>query len=170
MEVKVILVSPNDEPIGEAEKMDAHRKGLLHRAVSVFIFNNNNEMLLQRRALDKYHSPGLWTNAACTHPYPNESAEAAGVRRVKEELGIEMNQLTPLFQFLYHEELEHEMWEHEYDHVYFGTTDEVPNPNPEEVAEYKYININDLLSWMEEHPEEFTVWFKKIAKRVVDSM
>ena len=107
----VILVDENDNPLGEMEKLEAHQKALLHRAVSVFIFNSNNKLLLQKRALSKYHSPGLWTNTACTHPFPNEQNEAATIRRLKEEMGITLNHVTEIFHFIYKEQLEYGLTE-----------------------------------------------------------
>ncbi len=170
MDIQVILVDANDQSIGEAEKMYAHQHALLHRAVSLFIFNDKMEMLIQRRALGKYHSPGLWTNAACTHPYPGETTHDAAIRRAREEMNLVIKTVTPLFQFLYKEELEHGLWEHEYDHVFYGITNVVPQPNEEEVADFKYVSMADLQEWVTREPEAFTVWFKKIVERVVVEM
>ncbi len=170
MPEKVILVDENDTPIGEMEKLEAHQKALLHRAVSVFIFNSHNQMLLQKRAECKYHSPGLWTNTACTHPYPNESNEAAVIRRLKEEMGISINEVNKVFHFIYKEQLENGLTEYEFDHVFTGFTDDVPTPEIGEVSDYEYVDINEVLEQVRMSPENYTVWFKKIIKRVADEV
>ena len=117
---EVILVNEQDEQTGTIEKMEAHRKALLHRAFSVFIFNGKGEMLLQQRAMGKYHSPGLWTNACCSHPRPGEEVETAAFRRLKEEMGIETS-LKKIFDFIYRTEFDNGLTEYEFDHVYIGT-------------------------------------------------
>lgn len=167
---KVILVDINDRAIGEMEKQEAHEKALLHRAVSVFIFNSNNQLLLQRRALSKYHSPGLWTNTACTHPRVGESDEDAAIRRLKEEMGIGATKLTKIFDFVYKEELEHGLTEHEFDHVFIGFSDILPTPEPEEVCEFKYVEIDSILEQIQKAPTDYTVWFKRIIEKVLNSI
>jgi len=164
-DVYVILVDEADNEIGTAEKMEAHRKSMLHRAISVFICNSKGEWLLQRRALDKYHSKGLWTNTCCSHPLPGESNIEAANRRLQEEMGMQC-QLKDLFNFTYIEELENGLTEHELDHVFFGVTDDSPAINHEEVSEWKYMSYNDLIADIKTNPESYTVWFKKIVERV----
>lgn len=161
----VILVDSDDKQIGVSEKMEAHRKALLHRAVSVFIINSKGEWLLQRRALSKYHSNGLWTNTCCSHPYPNESSIDAANRRLVEEMGMKC-QLKELFSFTYKEVLDNELTEYEFDHVFVGISDENPNINLDEVMEWKYINFIDLKNDIHHNPHNYTVWFKKIFERV----
>jgi len=154
----VILVSEKDEAVGKTEKMDAHKKGLLHRAFSVFIFNRKGEMLIQRRAFNKYHSGGLWTNACCSHPYPDEDVHVAALRRLNEELGFQ----TPLqkaFQFIYHAEFSNGLTEHEFDHVFAGTYDGPIHANAEEVCDYCYKDIQEIRDSLRSHPEKFTTWF-----------
>lgn len=167
---KVILVDENDTPQGEIEKLEAHQKALLHRAVSVFIFNSDNKLLLQKRALSKYHSPGLWTNTACTHPFPKESNEAAVIRRLKEEMGITIKNVTKIFHFIYKEQLENELTEYELDHVFVGFSDELPIPDPNEVSEFDYVDINEVLEQVKMSPQNYTVWFKKIIERIANEL
>lgn len=166
MEEKVILVDINDTPVGETEKIEAHKRALLHRAVSVFIFNTDKKMLLQKRALNKYHSPGLWTNTVCTHPYPGESNKDAVVRRLKQELGLAVKDVTKLFHFTYKEKLDNELTEYEFDHVFIGFSDDLPVPEPKEVMDFKYIGMPEVLEQVKKSPQEYTVWFKKIVERV----
>ena len=161
----VILVDEFDQPIGTMEKMEAHVKAALHRAISVFIFNSKGEWLLQRRAIEKYHSRGLWTNTSCTHPAPGETSLEAAHRRLHEEMGLK-TELCEVFSFKYIQELENNLTEHEYDHVFVGYSDELPVPNPDEVMDYKYISYQDLLQEVAESPEKFTAWFKMIYERV----
>ncbi len=161
----VILVGSYDNQIGVSEKMEAHRKALLHRAVSVFIINSKGEWLMQRRALSKYHSNGLWTNTCCSHPNPNESSIDAAHRRLLEEMGMSC-ELNELFSFTYKEVLDNELTEYEFDHVFIGITDEKPTINLDEVMEYKYIIFSDLQKDIELNPNNYTVWFKMIFERV----
>jgi len=161
----IILVDYNDTETGIMDKMEVHRKGFLHRAISVFIVNTNGEWLLHRRAIDKYHSSGLWTNASCSHPYPAETNLEAARRRLKEEMGMSCP-LNELFSFMYKEKLDNELTEHEYDHVFLGISDEKPEINTKEVMDWKYIAYNDLINDIEKNPLEFTVWFKKIVEKV----
>lgn len=161
---EVVLVDSNDQPIGNMEKLEAHQKGLLHRAFSVFIFNRNNELLLQQRALEKYHSGGLWTNTCCSHPLPSESLESAGAKRLVEEMGF-TTELARLFAFEYRVELDNQLIEHEYDHVLIGTYDGDVIPNPEEVMAFRWISMADLLTELKQHPDRFTSWFKIILNK-----
>ena len=159
MSEMVVLVDENDREIGTEEKMEAHEEGRLHRAFSIFIFNSKGEMLLQRRAFGKYHSGGLWTNACCSHPKPNESVERAAHRRLREELGFDCK-LTERFCFIYKARLDHGLIEHEFDHVLTGNHDGEIVPNGDEVSEILWITIDDLKSEMRRHPNDFTEWFK----------
>lgn len=165
-EEQVILVNENDTPIGTMPKMDAHRQGKLHRAFSVFIFNSAGHLLLQQRALDKYHSPGKWTNTCCSHPRPNEDTLDAAKRRIMEEMGMEC-ELRPMFTFTYHAELENGLIENEYDHVYFGKSDALPEPNPEEVANFAYILMSELSKQLLDRPDQFTAWLKICFEQVM---
>lgn len=165
MEEKVILVDQKDEEIGLMTKTEAHRQALLHRAISVFIFNSEGEWLLQRRAISKYHSAGLWTNTCCTHPLPNENNLAAANRRLQQEMGMQCA-LQELFSFTYKEALDHELTENEFDHVFVGTTDDKPNINPDEVMEWKYVSFCDLADDIVKEPGNYTVWFLKIVEQV----
>lgn len=167
MPEKVILVDENDLPLGEMEKLEAHKTAQLHRAVSVFIFNTKSQLLLQKRALNKYHSPGLWTNTACTHPCPGESNENAAMRRLNEEMGIKHEKLTKVFDFIYKEQLDNDLTEHEFDYVFVGVSDDLPIPEPTEVCDFKYVDTDRILKQVSIAPEMYTVWFKKIIKRVL---
>lgn len=157
----VILVDENDNPIGTMPKMEAHEKAMLHRAFSVFILNANDEVLLQQRANDKYHSAGLWTNTCCSHPHPGEDTLGAARRRLKEEMGMEAD-LQFVFKFMYKAPFDNLLTEHEIDHVFIGKTDELPVINPEEVASYKYMKPEDIKLDMEQNPQSYTVWFRII--------
>lgn len=158
-EEQVILVDECDIEMGFIGKMRAHREGLLHRAFSVFLFNDAGEMLLQKRALAKYHSPGLWTNTCCSHPRPGESTENAARRRLSEEMGLSCD-LTPLYSFVYKADVGGGLLEHEFDHVFTGIVNNIPTPNPDEVMEFRYIEIDQLLAEVSEMPTAFTPWFK----------
>src|ERR1700709_1109503 len=140
---EVILVNENDEETGTIEKMEAHKQALLHRAFSVFVFNTKGEMLLQQRALGKYHSAGLWTNTCCSHPRPGEDVTDAAVRRLYEEMGMKCT-LKEAFCFVYKAELDQNLTEHEYDHVFTGVSDDTPVPEPTEAGGWKYISADAL--------------------------
>lgn len=157
----VILVDENDNPVGTMPKMEAHEKAMLHRAFSVFILNANDEVLLQQRANDKYHSAGLWTNTCCSHPHPGEDTLGAARRRLKEEMGMEAD-LQFVFKFMYKAPFDNLLTEHEIDHVFIGKTDELPVINPEEVASYKYMKPEEIKLDMEQNPQSYTVWFRII--------
>ena len=157
----VILVDENDNPIGTMPKMEAHEKAMLHRAFSVFILNANDEVLLQQRANDKYHSAGLWTNTCCSHPLPGEDTLGAARRRLKEEMGMEAD-LQFVFKFMYKAPFDNLLTEHEIDHVFIGKTDQLPIINPEEVASYKYMKPEEIKLDMEQNPQSYTVWFRII--------
>ncbi|NYI51009.1 isopentenyl-diphosphate Delta-isomerase [Macellibacteroides fermentans] len=157
----VILVDENDNPIGTMPKMEAHEKAMLHRAFSVFILNANDEVLLQQRANDKYHSAGLWTNTCCSHPHPGEDTLGAARRRLKEEMGMEAD-LQFVFKFMYKAPFDNLLTEHEIDHVFIGKTNQLPVINPEEVASYKYMKPEEIKLDMEQNPQSYTVWFRII--------
>lgn len=161
MEEKVILVSKNDEPLGLMGKMEAHEKGLLHRAFSVFVFNQNGELLLQQRALDKYHSPGLWTNTCCSHQREGETNLQAGHRRLQEEMGFNC-ELKELFSFVYKAPFDNGLTEHELDHVMIGNYDKDPVINTEEVGSFKWMPLEEVKNDMLLNPGAYTAWFKII--------
>jgi len=159
----VVLVSPGDAALGVAPKLAVHREGLLHRAVSVVLFDDEGRVLLQRRADEKYHSGGLWSNTACGHPRPGESVEDAGRRRLLDELGIEGCELTRVDQFLYFADLGGGLVEHELDHVVVGHWNGEATPNPREVSETKWIGRDDLLAALGEEPGQFTAWLRNVV-------
>jgi isopentenyl-diphosphate delta-isomerase len=160
----VILVDEHDNDIGTMEKMEAHRTGALHRALSVLLFNSKGEFLLQRRAKSKYHSAGLWTNTCCSHPLPNETTLQAAKRRLREEMGID---LEPEFshKFIYQVALNDGLIEHECDHVFIGYFDGEPLLNPDEADAWKYLSMSDLQNDMRLHPHLYTHWFKLIVNQ-----
>ena len=160
-EEKVILVDVNDEPIGLMEKIEAHEHALLHRAFSVFILNENNEIMLQQRAAHKYHSPLLWTNTCCSHQRPGETNLQAGKRRLMEEMGF-VAELKELFHFIYKAPFDNGLTEHELDHVMIGYYNEEPEINRDEVENWKWMKIEDVNEDMNVNPNEYTVWFKII--------
>jgi len=160
---QVVLVDQHDREVGTMEKLEAHRQGKLHRAVSVFLFNGKGELMLQKRASTKYHSAGLWTNTCCSHPYPGEAAVEAARRRLQEEMGIEAD-LDFSHTFIYKTELEGGLIEHELDHVFVGTYEGEPVLDPEEADQWKYIPMSDLMSDILVHPEHYTFWVKLILK------
>jgi len=157
----VILVNENDEAIGQMPKLEAHEKAVLHRAFSVFILNDKGELMLQRRASHKYHSPLLWTNTCCSHQRVGESNVEAGNRRLQEEMGFSA-ELTDLFRFIYKAPFDNGLTEHELDHVLIGNYNGDPQPNPGEVADWKWMRPADVKADMKERPELYTVWFRII--------
>lgn len=166
MAENVILVDKNDKEIGTMPKMQAHLSGALHRAFSIFIFNKKGQLLLQQRALNKYHSGGKWTNTCCSHPRIGEQTKDAANRRLLEEMGMKC-ELTYGFNFLYKADVEDGLLEHEYDHVYFGFTDDKPVLNLDEVAAYKYIDLENLSKDLKNHPEQYTEWLKISLNQVL---
>jgi isopentenyl-diphosphate delta-isomerase len=156
----VILVDEVDTPLGTMEKIEAHQKALLHRAFSIFIFDTQGRMLLQRRADGKYHSPGLWTNACCSHPRPGEDTAAAASRRLREELGF-TTPLTRLFSFTYRSEYDNGLTEFEFDHVFIGHYDASAeiHPDPAEVSDYCYRSMGEIRAELQSEPGRFTTWF-----------
>ncbi|WP_316737312.1 isopentenyl-diphosphate Delta-isomerase [Pedobacter aquatilis] len=169
MQEQVILVDTNDNPIRQMEKMEAHEKGILHRAFSIFIFNSKNELLLQQRAKDKYHSSGLWTNTCCSHQRWGESNIDAANRRLKEEMGMECD-LRYGFNFIYKSELEDGLIEHELDHVFFGHSDVLPNINKSEVEDYHYLTLDELQNEINTKPEKYTAWLKICLDKVIEAV
>lgn len=162
---QVILVDRDDNSIGLMDKLEAHEKGLLHRAFSVLLFNDKEELLLQQRAFDKYHCGGLWTNTCCSHPRPEEEAEDAALRRLREEMGIECD-LKKSFDFIYKAEFDNGLTEHEFDHVFFGSFSGNPVINPDEVADWKYMPLDAIKKDIADHPDHYTPWFKIILDRI----
>ena len=158
-EEKVILVDKNDKEIGIGEKMKIHREGKLHRAFSIFVFNSRGELLLQKRAKSKYHSGGLWTNTCCSHPRSGESTERAAHRRLKEEMGFDC-ELKEIFSFTYKAKLDNDLFENEFDHVFIGNFDDNPLPNPKEVDEWKWVNLEELKRDIKENPTNYSYWLK----------
>lgn len=159
----VILVNEQDEPIGLMEKIEAHQKAILHRAFSVFVFNDRNELMLQQRAADKYHSPLLWTNTCCSHQRDGETNLQAGLRRLEEEMGFTCN-LEEVFSFIYQAPFDNGLTEHELDHVMIGYFNEEPTINLTEVASYKWMRLEAIQDDMISNPELYTEWFKIIFK------
>ena len=157
----VILVDENDNKVGLMPKMEAHEKALLHRAFSVFVFNDDNELMLQRRALNKYHSPGLWTNTCCSHQRDGETNIEAGVRRLQEEMGFSVP-LREAMSFIYKAPFDDGLTEHEYDYILLGEFNAVPDINPAEVAEWKWMKLEDVKEDMQTNPDIYTEWFKII--------
>jgi isopentenyl-diphosphate delta-isomerase len=164
-EENVILVNEEDEITGVLEKMEAHRKGLLHRAFSIFIFNSRGEMLLQQRALSKYHSGGLWSNTCCGHPLPGEPTLLAAQRRLKEEMGFD-TPLEKIFDLVYRATLNNDLTEHEFDHVFTGCCDAVVLLNNSEVKDFCFREIEDIKNSMRSSPQHYTAWFHLIFPKV----
>ena len=163
MEELVVLVDEHDNQVGLMPKMEAHEKAVLHRAFSVFVFNDQSELMMQQRAATKYHSPLLWTNTCCSHQRDGETSLAAGKRRLQEEMGFVCD-LTEVFQFVYKAPFDNGLTEHELDHVMIGTYNGEPNVNPEEVASHKWMSLEDVKNDMEDNPQQYTAWFKIIFK------
>jgi isopentenyl-diphosphate delta-isomerase len=166
---QVILVNELDMPIGVMEKMEAHRKALLHRAFSIFIFNAKGEMLLQQRAFNKYHSAGLWTNACCSHPRPDEDTQTAALRRLQEELGF-TTRLEKIFDFTYRSEFENGLTEFEFDHVFTGSYDQPVYPNREEVSDTCFKTLEEIRAGLQSHPGQYSSWFHLAFPLVVEKM
>jgi isopentenyl-diphosphate Delta-isomerase len=166
-EQEVVLVNERDEAIGTMKKMEAHEKGLLHRAFSVFIFDSKGRMLLQQRAAGKYHGAHLWTNACCSHPFPGEDVYKAAERRLREELGFEAS-LSEVFSFTYKAEVENNLVEHEFDHVFAGQYEGNIKPDPHEVSDFVYLDMSEIKTQIETEPLKFTSWFKIAFPKIED--
>lgn len=162
----VIIVDEKDNEFGLEEKLKVHKKGNLHRAFSVFVFNSKKELLLQKRAKEKYHSSGLWTNTCCSHPKNGEDLKAEAEKRLKEEMGFTCN-LEKKFSFIYRAVLDNGLIEHEYDHVFFGKFNKNPNPNPSEVKGWKWISLKKLKEDMGKSPKEYTPWLRIIIDEII---
>ncbi len=160
-EEQVVLVNEKDEKIGLMPKQEAHEKGLLHRAFSVFIFNGKKELMLQQRAFHKYHSPGLWTNTCCSHQRDGETTLEAGKRRLFEEMGFS-TELKETTSFIYKAPFDNGLTEHELDHILVGNFDGVPEYNTEEVASWKWMDLEEVKKDIQNNPEIYTAWFKII--------
>lgn len=169
MTEKLILVDESNNEIGIDEKLIAHVKGSLHRAISVFVFNDKNELLIQKRNKNKYHSAGLWSNTCCSHPRPKENVLAAAHRRLKEEMGFDC-ELKEIFLLRYKIKLENNITENECDHVFIGYYGNDPKPNPEEASDYKWTSIEKLKENIEKSPEKYTFWFKLALNKVTKYM
>ena len=168
MERKVILVNESDCVIGSADKIKAHEDGMLHRAFSAFIINNKDELLLQKRAGSKYHSPGLWTNTCCSHPAPGEDLQQSAEKRLFEEMGISCT-LIWMFKFMYKTTFENKLTEYEIDHVFLGRSNANPTPNPDEVEDWRWVNIDALKVDLKNNPQLYTFWFCHVFDRFYDS-
>lgn len=164
---KVVLINERDTTVGEMDKMEAHQKGILHRAFSIFLFNSNNEMLIQQRASEKYHGADLWTNACCSHPQLNEDVMESAQKRLVFEMGIRC-EIKNAFSFLYKASVENDLIEHEFDHVFIGYTDTDPIPNPQEVQSFKWLDMTVLSKDIHENPEKYTYWFKMASPRIAE--
>jgi len=163
---EVILVDENDKEIGTGKKIKTHQEGKLHRAFSIFVFNSKGQLLLQRRSKSKYHSGGLWTNTCCSHPIPRESIEKTLHRRLKEEMGFDC-ELKEIFSFTYKVKFDNGLLEHEYDHVFIGKFDGKPTPNPEEVDEWKWIDLEELKKDIQKNPDSYSYWLKMSIDKVI---
>ena len=165
----VVLVDELDNKVGLMEKMEAHINPTLHRAFSIFIFNSKNEMLLQQRALSKYHTPGLWTNTCCSHPRDGESLHDATNRRMQEEMGMQC-ELKEAFSFIYKADVMQGLVEHEFDHVFIGTSDDLPIINKDEVESFRYDTIENIKADIERNPQNYTAWFKIAFDKLLETL
>jgi len=163
---KIIIVDRKDRQIGTGEKLDVHRKGRLHRAFSIFIFNPEGETLLQRRAAGKYHSAGLWTNTCCSHPREGEKLEEAVHRRLRQEMGFDCA-LKEIFSFIYKVKFGNGLYEHEFDHVFVGSFEGKPAPDPEEADGWKWVSLEELKADIKRSPEKYTYWLRASLDRLI---
>lgn len=166
MSAQVVLVNAHDEPVGLADKLEAHEQGWLHRAFSVFVFDPEGRLLLQQRNVNKYHSGALWSNTCCSHPHPEEPVAEAAQRRLQEEMGFRCA-LEPAFTFTYRAVLSDTMIEHEYDHVFIGQGTPAVSPNADEVQDWRWVAPNELMADIAAHPEHYTAWFRMAIERVL---
>lgn len=167
MEEQVILVDEQDNPVGLMPKLEAHQKAVLHRAFSVFILNSKGELMLQQRAKHKYHSPGLWTNTCCSHQRQGETNIQAGMRRLQEEMGFTTD-LKEIISFIYKAPFDNGLTEHEFDHVLIGYYEDSPIINHDEVADWKWMPLEDVKNDIDTYPELYTVWFVIIFTKFYD--
>jgi isopentenyl-diphosphate Delta-isomerase len=165
-DIEVILVDEHDHELGTMEKLEAHRQGRLHRAISVYVFNSRDELLLQRRAACKYHCGGLWTNTCCGHPLPGERTIDAAQRRLHEEMGLACR-LTEAFEFSYRAVLPGGLVEHEYGHIFFGCSDSEPMPASDEVDAFSYQSIDEIRRGFAQTPQAWTPWFPLVFPTVL---
>ena len=159
------LLNP-DGRFSTIEKMEAHRRGLLHRAISVYIFNSRNELLIQKRAVDKYHSPGKWSNTCCTHPLPGDTPLITARRRLSEEMGLTAT-LTEAFTFTYQVDVGNDLTENEFDHIFFGVSNKNPNPNLAEVSDWSWVTIDELEQELIRNPKKYSPWLRQCFNEVV---
>ena len=169
LQENVVLVNELDQEIGLMEKLEAHEKGLLHRAFSVLVFNSEGEMLLQRRAFGKYHSEGLWTNTCCSHPFPGEALIEAGKRRLYEEMGFTC-EISQAFSFIYKATLDKGLTEYELDHVMIGFSDETPHLNLDEVSAFRWMSLKEISADVEFYPDYYTAWFRILMTEHIDKI
>jgi len=162
----ILTVDEKDNVIGKGEKIKVHREGKLHRAFSIFVFNSKGKLLLQKRAKSKYHSGGLWTNTCCSHQRDGETLEKAVHRRLKEEMGFDC-ELKEVFTFTYRVKFDDGLSENEYDHVFFGKFDGKPDPNPDEVDDWKWVSLEELRKDIQKNPDDYTYWLKVSIDRVM---
>lgn len=162
---EVILVDLNDTIVGAMEKIQAHKEGRLHRAISVLIFNSKQQLLLQKRSAKKYHSPGLWSNTCCSHPRLNEKTHQCATRRLKEEMGLDCP-VEFLFNLTYKLYLENNLIEYEFDYIFIGKSDSLPHPDAKEVSEWRYADINTIEREISINPKAFAPWFKLILQQL----
>ncbi|WP_241607061.1 isopentenyl-diphosphate Delta-isomerase [Rosenbergiella australiborealis] len=167
--IEVILVDEQDNPLGKMEKLEAHRKGLLHRAITVYVFNSQQQLMLQQRALSKYHCGGLWSNTCCGHPFPNENTQHAAERRLGEEMGLSLT-LRKVTQTYYNLPVTDGLVEHEYGHIFMGYTEQLPILNPEEAENYRFASLPEIEQELAAYPERFTPWFKTTFPRIVKQL
>ncbi|WP_241645523.1 isopentenyl-diphosphate Delta-isomerase [Rosenbergiella metrosideri] len=167
--IEVILVDEHDNPLGKMEKLAAHRQGRLHRAVTVYIFNTKQQLMLQQRAFSKYHCGGLWSNTCCGHPFPNESTQQAAERRLDEEMGLKLS-LTKLTQTYYNLPVTDGLVEHEFGHIFTGLTDQPPVLNPHEAENYRFASLSEVQQELISSPERFTPWFKTTFPMLVKQL
>jgi isopentenyl-diphosphate delta-isomerase len=166
MKENIILVDKDDQEIGNGEKMAVHKQGQLHRAFSVFIFNNKNKLMLQKRAANKYHSPNLWSNTCCSHPYPGEETLLGAERRLTEEMGFSCD-LQEIFDFCYKIKFENGLNENEYDHVFIGKYNGKPELNLKEASDWKLVKLDDLKQDLGKNPKKYTHWLKLCLDKVI---
>ncbi|MCI0919780.1 isopentenyl-diphosphate Delta-isomerase [Sphingobacterium rhinopitheci] len=167
----VILVDENDQQIGEMDKLLAHKNGNLHRAFSIFIFNDKSELLLQQRASQKYHGGDLWTNTCCSHPQPGEQLKESALERLYFEMGLQCD-LEYSHSFIYKANVENNLIEHEYDHIFVGFSNQDPNLNRDEAQDFKWMHLEDIFSDIAVQPSKYTYWFKEafplVARKLID--